>query len=109
MKTKDSKIKNRIGDKYASYRNKAKDSKDKPENLTSTAKKLFSLLKGKEAAVIFTVVCACLSSLLTILGPQYLGDIIDVLDVQVKNKLATGKMVPLHLQMVGWVILEQSA
>ena len=92
MKTKDSKVKSKIGDKYASYRNKAKDSKDKPQNLTVTAKKLFSLLKGKEVAVIFTVICACVSSLLSILGPKYLGQIIDVLDVQVKNKLTTGNM-----------------
>ncbi len=79
-------------DRYASYRNAAKDQKDKPANFTATAKKLFSLLKGKELAVIVTVVCASIGSVLSILGPKYLGDIINVLDVQVKNKLATGTM-----------------
>ncbi len=79
-------------DKYAAYRDKSRDSKDKPANFGGTMKKLLALLKGKEVAVVFTVVCAALSSVLSILGPQYLGDIIDVLDVQVKNKLATGKM-----------------
>ena len=79
-------------DKYAAYRNKAKDSKDKPADFGATMKKLLSLLNGKEIAVIFTVICAALSSVLSILGPQYLGDIIDVLDVQVKNKLTTGIM-----------------
>ena len=79
-------------DKYAAYRDKTRDSKEKPANFWGTMKKLLSLLKGKQVAVAFTVICAALSSLLSILGPQYLGDIIDVLDVQVKNKLATGKM-----------------
>ena len=79
-------------DKYAAYRDKARDSKDKPANFWGTMKKLLSLLKGKEVAVVFTVICAATSSVLSILGPQYLGDIIDVLDVQVKNKLATGTM-----------------
>ena len=79
-------------DKYEAYRDKSRDSKDKPANFWGTMKKLLSLLKGKEAAVIFIIVCAAVSSVLSILGPQYLGDIIDVLDVQVKNKLATGEM-----------------
>ena len=79
-------------DKYAAYRDKTRDSKEKPANFWGTMKKLLALLKGKQVAVAFTVICAALSSVLSILGPQYLGDIIDVLDVQVKNKLATGKM-----------------
>lgn len=91
-KTKKSSDKLVKRDKYAAYRNKAKDSKDKPANFWGTMKKLLSLLKGREVAVAFTVVCAALSSVLSILGPQYLGDIIDVLDIQVKNKLATGTM-----------------
>ena len=79
-------------DKYAAYRDKRRDNKEKPANFLGTGKKLLSLLKGKEVAVFFTVICASLSAVLSILGPKYLGNIIDVLDVQVKNKLSTGKM-----------------
>ena len=79
-------------DKYAAYRDKRRDNKEKPANFLGTGKKLLSLLKGKEIAVFFTVICASLSAVLSILGPKYLGNIIDVLDVQVKNKLSTGKM-----------------
>ena len=79
-------------DKYAAYRDKTRDNKEKPANFMGTAKKLLSLLKGKEIPVVFTVICAAISAVLSILGPKYLGDIIDVLDVQVKNKLSTGKM-----------------
>ena len=94
MKTKEIKDKRKLvkADKYAAYRDKKRDSKDKPADFLATGKKLFSLLKGKELAVIVTVVCAAVSSLLSILGPNYLGKIIDVLDAQVKNKLATGTM-----------------
>ena len=38
-------------DKYASYRNAAKDQKDRPTNFTETGKKLLSLLKGKEMCI----------------------------------------------------------
>ena len=92
MKTVKKTDKTKKPDKYAAYRDKRQDNKEKPANFIGTGKKLLSLLKGKELAVIFTVICASVSSLLTILGPRYLGQIIDVLDVQVKNKLATGKM-----------------
>lgn len=80
------------GDKYAAYREKNKTEKEKPKNLTATAKSLVKLLKGKELAVIVTAVFTAVGSYLTILGPEYLGDIINVLDEQVKNKLATGSM-----------------
>ena len=40
-------------DKYAAYRS-VNNEKDKPENLTKSAKKLIGLLKGKEIAVIIT-------------------------------------------------------
>ena len=92
MKTMKKTDKTKKTDKYAAYRDKRHDNKEKPANFLGTGKKLLSLLKGKELAVFFTVVCASLSAVLSILGPKYLGDIIDVLDVQVKNKLATGSM-----------------
>lgn len=79
-------------DKYAAYRDSSQNEKEKPSNFFHTAKKLLSLLKGKEVAVAVTVICAAISAVLSIFGPKYLGDIIDVLDAQVKNKLATGKM-----------------
>ncbi len=78
-------------DKYAAYRGKHA-SKDKPENLLKTAGKLLSLLKGKVVAVIFTVVCAAVSSYLSILGPDYLGKVIDVLAQQIESKINTGIM-----------------
>ncbi|MGN0448510.1 MAG: ABC transporter ATP-binding protein [Acutalibacteraceae bacterium] len=79
-----------VGEKYAAYRDNSQNEKEKPENFSATAKKLLALLKGNELGVIFTVICAAGSSFLSIQGPQYLGDIIDVLDTQVKSKLSFG-------------------
>lgn len=79
-------------EKYAAYRDNSHNEKEKPSDFIGTAKKLMSLLKGKGLAVAFTVICAAVSSALSILGPKYLGDIINVLDAQVKNKLQNGNM-----------------
>ena len=79
-------------EKYAQYRDNSHNEKEKPENMLKTAKKLFSLLKGKGLLVIITAVFAAVGSILTVLGPRYLSDIIDVLDVQIKAKLAGGVM-----------------
>ena len=78
-------------DKYAAYRS-VNNEKDKPENFLKSAKKLLGLLKGKVIAVIFTVICAIVSSYLSILGPDYLGKVIDVLKIQIENKIQTGTM-----------------
>lgn len=81
-----------VKDRYAAYRDSRRSEKEKPRRLLPTAKKLFSLLKGHEIAIIITIICAAGGSLLTILGPKYLGNIIDVLNEQVQNKLKTGEM-----------------
>lgn len=82
----------KMQEKYAAYRDRSRSEKEKPADFMGTAKKLLSLLKGKELAAIFTVICAAASSFLSILGPKYLGDIINVLDAQVKHKLQNGNM-----------------
>ncbi len=79
-------------DRYAQYRDKSRSEKERPENFGKTFRKLISLLKGNELWVVLTVVFAAGSSLLSILGPEYLGDIINVLSEQVEVKLQAGKM-----------------
>lgn len=73
--------------KYAAYRT-GENPKDKPQNLTVTAKRLLSLLKGSEGKIVFVVVFGILNAGLTIVGPQYLGGVIDLISVQVSNKLS---------------------
>ncbi len=79
-------------DKYAQYRDHSHNEKEKPENFGKTFQKLLSLLKGNEIAIVFIVFFAAASSVLNILGPEYLGDIINVLSEQIEVKLSSGKM-----------------
>lgn len=79
-------------EKYAAYRDSSLTEKEKPSDFMGTAKKLMRLLKGKELSAVFIVICAALGAFLSVLGPKYLGDIINVLDTQVKVKLQTGSM-----------------
>lgn len=92
MKKEHSSRRTAIKDRYSAYRDSRRSEKERPRRMLPTAKKLMALLKGRELAIIFTVICAAVASLLTILGPKYLGSIIDVLNEQVQNKLATGSM-----------------
>lgn len=92
MKKKTPLKQNEKFDKYAQYRDHSQNEKEKPENFGKTFKKLLSLLKGSELAIVVTVIFAAASTVLSILGPQYLGDIITVLDEQIKVKLQSGKM-----------------
>lgn len=92
MKRENSSKRPAIKDRYSAYRDSRRSEKERPRKLLPTAKKLLALLKGREIAILFTIICAAGASLLTILGPKYLGNIIDVLDAQVKHKLATGSM-----------------
>ena len=92
MKKESSSRRTAIKDIYSAYRDSRRSEKEKPRKMLPTAKKLMALLKGRELAIVFTVFCAAAASLLTILGPRYLGNIIDVLNEQVQNKLASGSM-----------------
>ncbi|MFI3141672.1 MAG: ABC transporter ATP-binding protein [Clostridia bacterium] len=66
--------------------------RDKPQNFTQTGIKLLSLLKGNEKRIILVVILGCCSAILNILGPNYLGDIIDILSEQIQVKLETNIM-----------------
>lgn len=91
MKAKNKNSLPQYKDKYAAYRSQ-NSMRDKPQNFMKSAGELLSLLKGKEVAVIFTVICAAVSSYLSILGPDYLGKVIDVLAQQIESKIETGVM-----------------
>ena len=79
-------------DKYAQYRDRSRSEKEKPQNFGKTFRKLLSLLKGNGFMVFLTVIFASIGSLLSVLGPKYMGQIINVLSDQVDIKLQTGVM-----------------
>ncbi len=79
-------------DKYAQYRDRSRSEKEKPQNFGKTFRKLLSLLKGNGLMVFLTVIFASIGSLLSVLGPKYMGQIINVLSDQIDVKLQTGVM-----------------
>ena len=85
-----SNVRQRMQDRYAAYRNKSETEKQKPKNFRKTLNDLLRLLKGNEWRVAFVVLLAMLSAALNIIGPRYLGDIMDLIQKQVDNKLQHG-------------------
>jgi ATP-binding cassette subfamily B protein len=70
--------------KYSVYKKK----NDKAYDTWGTAKKLAKRLKPFRLKLVIVAIAAIVSTAMSILGPRYLGDIIDAIDVQVQNKLA---------------------
>ena len=83
-------VRQRMQDRYAAYRNKSETEKQKPKNFRKTLNDLLRLLKGNEWRVAFVVLLAMVSAALNIIGPRYLGDIMDLIQAQVDNKLQKG-------------------
>ena len=72
--------------KYSGYKKKA----DKAYDTWGTAKKLAKRLKPFRFKLVIVAIAAAVSTAMSVLGPRYLGDIIDAIDIQVQNKLAGG-------------------
>lgn len=75
--------------KYAMYR-EAKTDDNKPQNFGKTAIRLLKLLKGNVGKIVLVVIFGILSAALSVIGPQYLGDIMNLISAEVENKLLTG-------------------
>ena len=80
-------IRQRIRDRYSAYHNKSETEKQKPKDFRKTIGELLRLLKGNELRVAFVVLLAMASAALNIIGPRYLGSIMDLIQVQVNSKL----------------------
>lgn len=89
MKKKTSSEMKISNDKYASYR-ETNSGTEKPQNFRTAAIRLLSLLKGNRIRVCFVVLLGVAGSVLGVIGPQYLGTIMDLIGEQVNNKLTLG-------------------
>lgn len=76
-------------EKYSQYRTGGQEHQ-KPKNFKTTAKRLLLMLKNDRPAVIFVVLLGAVSAFLSVLGPKYLGDIMDLINEQVAVKLSGG-------------------
>ena len=79
-------------EKYAGYRDQKQSEKEKVKNFRGTAMQLLALLKGHRVQITVVTLLAAVSAALNVIGPRYLGDIMDLINAQVDNKLQTGRM-----------------
>lgn len=70
--------------KYSVYKKKT----DKAYDTFGTAKKLAKRLKPFRLKLVLVAIAAAVSTAMSVLGPVYLGNVIDAINVQVQNKLA---------------------
>ena len=74
--------KKRNTEKYSQYRTGGQEHQ-KPKDFKSTAKRLLLMLKNDRPAVTAVVLIGAVSAFLSVLGPKYLGDIMDLINEQV--------------------------
>jgi len=75
--------------KYAQYREKRSEC-EKPKNFRDAAKRLLLLLKGSRIKVMLIMILCAAAAALNVIGPRYLGTIMDLISVQINNKLTFG-------------------
>lgn len=94
------------GKKYEKYDIYSKDgSKNKPRNFSGTLKKFFHHIRPQRGWILCVVLCGIIGTAMTTVGPLILGKIIDVIQLQVDNKLA-GQAVDLSsvLRVLGMML-----
>ena len=65
---------------------------DRPSDTRGTIRRIAAILFSHPAAMVTVIISCVASALLSVLGPMYLGDIIDAIQAQVEIKLADGAM-----------------
>lgn len=99
-KTKDGRVRKEA--RFSSFNDEKKSKVDRPENMSAAAKKMLLLLKDSRGKVILVIIISIISTVLSIVGPVYLGDIIDTITELIKVKL-TGQ--PLDLTRIKGILL----
>lgn len=75
--------------KYAAYRNAPK-SEQKPENAKKTVIRFFSLIRPQAFEMSLVVISAMASTLCNVIAPEYMGNVINVVQQQIQNRAETG-------------------
>ncbi|MBQ6862816.1 MAG: ABC transporter ATP-binding protein [Clostridia bacterium] len=79
--------------KYAAYSKSTSEEAKKPKNAKGTTLRFFSLLKPHLVPMFFVCAFAVASTLVNVITPEYMADVINLLDVSIKNKIATGNSI----------------
>ncbi|MBQ6067128.1 MAG: ABC transporter ATP-binding protein [Clostridia bacterium] len=102
MSRKNKEAREKRHSKFKAYADVKKTQGDKPKNMTAAAKKMLALLTEKKFKFTMVVVICIVATVLNIIGPVYLGDIIDNITDLIKVKL-NGQ--PLDLSAIGRVLM----
>ena len=80
--------------KYAAYR-KARNDEQKPENAKGTVLRFLSLIKPHAFAMTVVVICAMAATVCNVIAPQYLSDMINLIQEAISDRASTGTLIPL--------------
>ena len=80
-------IREKRREKYASYKGGKRKPGEKPEDLKQTARKYFALLLPHKRIMAIVLVSGILGAAVSVIGPMLLGDAVDAVQTEVKQKL----------------------
>ena len=75
--------------RYSAYRKERKD-EQKPENARRTVVRFFMLIRPHAFAMAVVVLAAMGSTVCNVIAPQYMGDVIDIIQKQLELRVQTG-------------------
>ena len=75
--------------KYSAYR-KARDDEQKPENAKGTVLRFISLIRPHAFSMGVVVFCAMAATVCNVVAPQYMSDVINMMQEAIANRVQTG-------------------
>ena len=75
--------------RYSAYRKERKD-EQKPENARRTVVRFFLLIRPHAFAMAVVVLMAMATTVCNVIAPQYMGDVIDIIQKRLEERVATG-------------------
>ncbi len=79
--------------KYAAYSKNTGEDSRKPENTKGTTLRFFALMKPHAVPMFFVCLFAVASTLVNVIAPEYMANVINLLDVSIKDRIATGNSI----------------
>ena len=76
--------------KYAAYSKNTSEEMKKPKNAKGTTLRFFALIKPHAIPMFFVCFFAVASTLVNVIAPEYMANVVNLLDESIKTKIATG-------------------
>ncbi len=76
--------------KYAAYSKNTSEEMKKPKNAKGTTLRFFSLIKPHAVPMFFVCFFAVASTLVNVIAPEYMANVVNLLDESIKAKIANG-------------------